>query len=310
MAHVRPGDAGRALFAGLALTLAFATLEVALGLLSGSLALVSDAGHMLVDSAGLLLALLATMVARRPSDFRRTYGYARVEVLVVPLHVLLMGGLAAYIVYGAVGRLGSSPEIDGVPVLLAGFAGLGVNLVVMRLLHRHAATNLNVRGALLESFADAIGSIGVLVSGAVILLTGWTPIDLLVSLVIAALVVPRAVALLRAAVSILLEGTPPGIVTEAIERHARSVPGVTALHDLHVWALAPGFIALSAHVEVDRMEHSEAALRGLSELFRREYGIEHVTLQPETRALHEAIACCESPDAGLLAREHVHSSSR
>lgn len=309
MAVVQRANPGRALAAGLVLTLGFAVVEVALGLISGSLALVSDAGHMLVDSAGLVLALGATALARRPSDLRRTYGYARVEVLVVPLHVLLMAGLAAYIVFEAVGRVGETPSIEAGPVLAAGVAGLGLNLLVMRLLRGHAERNLNARGALFESFADALGSVGVLVSGAVIVLTGWTPVDLIVSLVIAALVAPRAIALLRSAISILLEGTPPGIVTEALERDARRVDGVRALHDLHVWALAPGFVALSAHVEVDRMENGEAAISGLSELFRDRYGIDHVTLQPETRALHDAIACCASPDSAGLAG-HVHTVSR
>lgn len=308
MAHIHRPDPGRALAFGLVLTLAFAGLEVALGVVSGSLALISDAGHMLVDSAGLLLALVATILSRRPSDLRRTYGYARVEVLVVPLHVLLMGGLTAYILFEAIGRIGDSPEIDAWPVVVAGIAGLALNLLVMRLLHSHADRNLNARGALFESFADALGSVGVLLSGAVILLTGWTPIDLLVSLVIAVLVVPRALSLLRAAVSILLEGTPPGIVTDAIERDAREVPGVSALHDLHVWALAPGFISLSAHVEVERMEYGEGAIRDLSELLRRRYGIDHVTLQPETRDLHDAIACCDSPDAAGLPA-HIHHVS-
>lgn len=212
------GHPGRALGFGLALTLGFAAVEVGAGLISGSLALVSDAAHMVVDSAGLLLALLAALVARRSPDLQRTYGYARVEVLVVPLHVLLMLGVAGYIVYEAIGRLNGSPQIEGWPVLAVGAVGLAINLVVMRLLSTHSHSNLNARGAMFEVMADALGSVGVMVSAVVLLTTGWTPIDVIISLAIAALVVPRAISLLRQAVSILLEATPPGWTREAWSR--------------------------------------------------------------------------------------------
>jgi cobalt-zinc-cadmium efflux system protein len=148
---------GRALAIGLALTLAFAVVEVAAGVLSGSLALVADAGHMLVDSAGLVLALAATLIARRPRDLRRTYGYARVEVLVVPVHVMLMLMIAGYIVYEAIRRIGGEPEIQGVPVLVVGLIGLGINIVTFRLLHGHSHDNLNARGAMFEVMADMLG---------------------------------------------------------------------------------------------------------------------------------------------------------
>lgn len=301
------GDASRhlsqALAAGLFLTLGFAALEVLVGIASGSLALVADAGHMLVDSAGLVLALAATAIARRPADLRRTYGYARAEVLVVPLHVLLMLGIAGYIVYEAIDRIGGQPEIDGLPVLLVGIAGLVVNLVTFRLLHGHHKTNLNARGALLEVGADALGSIGVIVSAVIIATTGWNAADVVIGFAIGALVVPRAVALLRSALAILLEGAPPGTDLDSLERDMITVPGVTALHDLHVWSLAPSFVALSAHVEVETMEGCEKPMAGVAALLREKYGIEHVTLQPETRELHEQIACCEFPDTRV---SHAH----
>lgn len=296
-----------ALIAGVTLTLAFAAVQVGASIVSGSLALASDAVHMIVDSAGLLLALFASLIARRPADLKRSYGYARVEVLVVPLHVLFMLGLAGYIVYEAVGRLGSQPEITAGPVLLVGAVGLAVNLLVLRLLHGHARTNLNVRGAMFEVLADTLGSIGVIASAVVILATGWTPIDVLVALGIAALVVPRALALLRVSVGILLESTPPGIHAETIEGDARAIPGVTALHDLHIWALAPSFVALSAHVEVETMEGCERQIAELTAMLRDRHGIMHVTLQPETRELHAAVACCEFPDAAGPDHEHVRA---
>ena len=300
--------AGRILVLGLALTLAFAAIELGTSFATGALALASDAAHMLVDSAGLLLALVATLVARRPADLQRSYGYARVEVLVVPLHVLLMLGIAGYIAYEAISRFASPPEIDAWPVLAVGVVGLGVNLVVMRLLHAHSAHNLNMRGAFLEVAADAIGSVGVIVAAVVLLATGWNRIDVIVSLAIAAFVVPRAMVLLRLSFGILLEATPPGIELEELERDAAAVPGVLALHDLHVWALAPSFLALSAHVEVATMDGCERQLSALGTLFRERYGISHLTLQPETRALHEALACCEFPDATGRG-DHIHEDA-
>lgn len=301
------GTAGRALAFGLVLTLAFAGVEVVAGFISGSLALLADAGHMLIDSAGLVLALGAALMARRPADPRRTYGYARVEVLIVPLHVVIMLGLATYLVYEAIQRAGDTPDIHGWTPLIVGAVGLGVNLATLRLLHPHSHDNLNARGAMYEVVADALGSVGVIVSGAVIVTTGWARIDLVMSLLIGALIVPRAIALLRPALSILLEGAPPGINVDRLVAEAADLPGVIALHDVHVWTINPKFVLLSAHVEVDSMDRAAEAIAGVTALARSRHGIEHVTLQPETPELHEAIACCEFPDAdpALLPR-HAH----
>ncbi len=305
--HDSGGGPGKALAIGLGVTLAFAVLEVVAGVWSGSLALVSDAGHMLVDSAGLVLALAATLIARRGADLRRTYGYARVEVLVVPLHVLFMVLLAVYIVYEGVGRVGDNPEIAGWPVLAVGAVGLGLNLAVFRLLHGHSHSNLNARSASLEVMADAMGSIGVIISAVLLLVFGWGWADLVISLLIGLLVVPRALMLLRQSVAILLEGTPPGVDVAAIERDAGAVPGVLAIHDLHVWSLAPSFMSLSAHVEVPTMTGCGRVLADLSVLLRDRYGISHVTLQPETHELHTEIDCCLYPDAPQL-EGHRHSA--
>ena len=298
------GAPQQALGFALGLTLAFAAVEVVTGFLSGSLALLADAGHMLVDSAGLGLALAAALIARRPSDSRRSYGYARAEVLAIPLHVALMLAITGYIVYSAIGRIGDHPDIQAVPVLVAGTIGLVINLIVMRMLHPHVEGNLNARAARLEVIADAAGSVGVIASGLIIAATGWTTVDVIVSLAIGVLVVPRAVSLLRQALSILLESTPPGMDVGRMEQDATAIPGVVALHDLHVWSLAPSFVALSAHVEMERMEGCERPMAALATLFREQYGIGHVTLQPETRELHAAIACCEFPDK--RAEQHVH----
>ncbi len=308
-AHVESRGGARtlsgALIIGLVLTLTYAFVQVAASVLSGSLALASDAVHMFADSAGLVLALVAAQVAARPPSLKASFGYARVEVLVVPLHVLFMVVISGYIVYQAVGRFGESPEINGWPVLITAVIGLAINVFVMQLLGGHAHDNLNIRGAMYEVMADALGSVGVILSAIVILTLGWMPIDIIVSLAIAAMVVPRAITLLKHSFMVVLEATPPGIDPEAIERDAKEVPGVLALHDLHVWALSSNFVSCSAHVEVESMVECDRQILELTTMLRERYGIRHVTLQPETHDLHEAIACCEAPD-GQEVVAHVH----
>lgn len=296
--------------AGLSLTLVFVAVEAVTGYLAGSLALVSDAGHMLADSAGLLLALAATTLARRPADSRRTFGYARAEVLSVPLHVALLAAIAAYILFESARRLtGGAPEMETGPVIAVGVAGLAVNLLVLRLLHGHSHDNLNIRGATLEAMADALGSVAVIVSSTAIALGAWRGIDALVALVIAGLIVPRAFSLLRQAGSILMESAPRGLEPDVIAAAATEVRGVVALHDVHVWSIAPSFPALSAHVELNDAGCTEHVLTDLAALFRERFGIGHVTLQPETPTLHAAIECCMSPDAGRIQlAEHSHGT--
>ena len=308
MPHTHWG-ARRALAAGLALTLIFVGIEAVTGFLAGSLALVSDAGHMLADSAGLILALGAATIARRAPDSRRTFGYARVEVLAVPVHVVLLFMIAGYIVFESIRRLGSTPEITTGPVIAVGTAGLVVNLIVIRLLHGHAHDNLNIRGAWLEALADTLGSVAVIISATAIALGAWAGIDALVGLGIALFILPRAWSLLRQAGSILLEGAPSGLEPQRIADAALEVQGVVALHDAHVWSIAPSFPAMSAHVELADAGCTEHVLTDLATLFRERFGIGHVTLQPETPSLHEAMECCLSPDAGLIELgAHSHGS--
>lgn len=309
--HTPHDGARKALLAGLTLTLLFVAVEAVTGFLAGSLALVSDAGHMLADSAGLFLALAAATIARRPASSRRTFGYARAEVLSVPIHVGLLVLIAAYIVFESVRRLaGDSPDLQPGPVIGVGVAGLAVNLLVIRLLHGHSHDNLNIRGASLEAMADALGSVAVIISSTAIALGAWRGIDAVVALGIAALIVPRAFSLLRQAGSILMESAPRGLEPDAIAAAATEVPGVVALHDVHVWSIAPSFPALSAHVEVTDAGCTEHVLTDLATLFRERFGIGHVTLQPETPALHEAMECCTSPDAGRIElAAHSHGTA-
>lgn len=304
------GETRLALLIGLGLTLGFVAIEAITGLLAGSLALVSDAGHALTDSAGLMLALGAATIGRRGPDTRRTYGYSRLEVLAVPLHVGLLLLIAGYIIYESIQRIGEPHDIDTLPVLLVGGAGLVVNLLVMRILHTHAQENLNVKAASLEAAADAFGSVLVLASTTFIALGGWRGMDALAGIAIAVFIIPRAWALLRQAADILLESVPAGLDPDEIVGAARGVAGVTDLHDVHVWSIAPRFPALSAHVELDDVTCTEHVLTDLATLMRDRFGIGHVTLQPETPALHEAMECCTSPDAGRLEPAgHAHSPS-
>lgn len=304
--HAHPGQARNALLAGLIVTAAFVVVEAVAGFLTNSLALLSDAGHMLADSGGLVLALGAATLARRPASGRHTYGLARFEVLVVPLHVVILMCIAGYIAFESVSHLRNTPEVDTTPVMLVGAAGLAVNLAVVRLLHSHGSHNLNVRAATLEATVDAVGSVAVIVSAGIIALGGWEGIDAVAGLAIAALVVPRALTLLKASGEILLESAPAGVEPGAIEAAALDVEGVVALHDVHVWSIAPSFPALSAHVELQDVTCTEHILTDLASLFRERFGIGHVTLQPETPALHAAMECCLSPDAGLVPSDHEH----
>jgi cobalt-zinc-cadmium efflux system protein len=297
----------RALLAAVLVTGAFVVIEAVTGFLGGSLALVSDAGHALADSAGLLLALAATTMGRRPPDSRRTYGYARLEVLAIPFHVALLLVIAGYIVYESVNRLGESREISTWPVLVVAVAGLAVNLGVVRVLHEHGPGSMNARAASLEAMADALGSVAVIASTAFIAFGGWQGTDAVVGLAIAAFVVPRAWGLLRQAGEILLESAPAGLDPALIIAAGHEVEGVLALHDVHVWSIAPRFPALSAHVKIEDVACTERILTDLATMLRERFGIGHVTLQPETPKLHEAMECCLSPDAGLLAAgAHSH----
>ncbi len=307
MKHAHAQGIRRLAFA-LAVTLFVAAMEAVAGWWSGSLALVSDAGHMLVDSSALALALAATSIAARPSDARRTFGYGRVEVLVVPLQVALMLGVAGFILVEAWGRFGDSQDVNAIPVIIVGTIGLVVNLVSFRVIHAEGDHNMSARGASLEVLFDAAGSAGAILSAIIILATGWVVVDVVFSVVIALLIIPRAVGLLRQVVSILLEGTPRGTDAEEIETAVRAVEGVNGVHDLHIWSLKPGFVSLSAHVEVATMAGCERPMTSLATLLRERFGIDHVTLQPETRELHEAVNCCEYPDSpGDIA--HIHAAA-
>jgi cobalt-zinc-cadmium efflux system protein len=266
----------------LGLTAGYLVVEVVGAWLTGSLALLADAGHMLADSGGLGLALFATWIAARPPTPAKTYGYYRAEILAALVNSLVLLAVAAAILYEAYQRLRAPPDVLAGPMLVVAALGLGVNLVSAWLLHKGATTSLNVRGAYLEVLNDALSSLAVLVAAAVTLLTGWFLADPLASAAIALLIVPRTWSLLRQAVNVLLEGVPPHLELAAIERAITEVAGVRRVHDLHVWTLTSGREAMSAHVVVDDVGDSERLLDALHAVLHARFGIDHTTIQLET----------------------------
>lgn len=279
----------------MALTGGFALVEAVGGLWSGSLALLSDAGHMVTDATALGMAAAAAWLARRPPSPRHSYGLGRIETIAAVANVLLMAAVVAGIVTAAVDRLQQPRPVAGGAVMAVAAAGLLVNLVVALVLSRGELT-LNVRGALLHVMGDLLGSVAALVSGAVIHFTGWTPIDPLLSLGIAVLILVSALRLLHEALHVLMEGVPRHLDLEEVGMRMARTPGVRQVHDLHIWTLPSGEAALSAHVVLARLEDWPELLERLSRMLERRYRIRHLTLQPEP--MERTI-----PAGRLLARE-------
>jgi cobalt-zinc-cadmium efflux system protein len=278
--HVHGARPASVLLRCLLLTLGFAAVEAAAGLWAGSLALVSDAGHMVTDSGALALALVAARVAERRPSRRFTYGLGRVEVVAAVLNGVVMCALVAWIVVEAVGRLHDPRPVDGAVAMTVAGLGLVVNLVVARVLVRGERT-LNTRAALLHVLGDLLGSVAALASGAVVLATGWFPIDPILSFVICGLVLVSALRILREGVFVLLEGAPTHLDVERVAAGVSALPGVREVHDLHVWTVASDRTALSAHVVLDDAADWEDVLRRAHGHLFETWGIDHATLQPE-----------------------------
>jgi len=288
MAHDHDHDArsgsGRALGLALALTAGFTIVEVVAGFLTGSLALLADAVHMLSDNVSLALALGAVLLARRPATPERTYGFKRAEVLAALVNGLALVALAIWILYAAVRRLGDPPDVLGGWMLVVGLVGIGVNLAAGAILFRARAGSLNVDAAFRHVLADLLGSVGVVVAALVILATGWLEADPVVSILIALFVLASSWSILRDSTTILLEAAPKGTDTSAVGERLARAPGVVEVHDLHIWTITSGFPALSAHVLVGRGEDCHGRRRELESLLRTEFGIEHTTLQVDHAA--------------------------
>lgn len=284
--HHTRGDAGRRLGWVLVVTAIFMVAEVVGGVLSGSLALLADAGHMFTDVAALGLSVFAMRIAQRPPTQRRTYGYVRLEILAALLNGTTLLLIAGLIVVEAWERFRDPVEIDGVIMLSVAAVGLAVNVFGASMLHGHAHDNLNVRGAYLHVLGDLLGSVGAIGAGVVIVTTGWTLADPIISVVIAFLILFSAWKLVREAADVLLESAPAHIDMEAVLTALRAVDGLDEVHDVHVWTLTSGFIALSAHGVIDDpLEHSRVLDDVRAEM--ASFGIEHVTFQIELRPVYQ-----------------------
>ncbi len=279
------GRHARALAWALALTSGFLVVEVAAGFWTGSLALLADAAHMLTDAGALALALFAAWFAGKPPTPTKTYGYYRVEILAAVVNALVLLAISAAILYEAYRRFIAPPDVLGGPMIGVAAVGLVVNLAGMWLLRAGAHESLNVKGAYLEVLSDALGSLGVLLAGLILVTTGWRLADPLIAAGIGLFIIPRTWGLLRQAVHVLLEGTPPHVNLAEMEAVMQTVPGVRGVHDLHVWALTSGKYAMSAHVLVDDLAAGDRALRTLHALLHARFDIDHTTIQLESEPL-------------------------
>jgi len=271
----------RAMWIALALTGSFMVAEAVGGFLTGSLALISDAAHMLTDTAALGIALFAIRMGRRAADARRTFGYARFEILAAAFNAAMLFVVAFYILFEAVERLRQPAEIQSSVMLGIAVLGLVVNLISMRLLSGGKDDSLNVKGAYLEVWSDMLGSLGVIAGALIIRFTGATWVDPLIAVAIALWVLPRTWTLLKESVNVLLEGVQEGVKLADVELALRNTPGVQEVHDLHVWAITSGKPSVSAHLLLNSGVDAEALRIAVSAKLREQFGLRHSTLQCE-----------------------------
>jgi len=276
-------DSSRRLVLALLMTLGFAFVEALAGMHAGSLALVGDAGHMLTDSLALGIAAMAAVLARRAPTERHSYGFARSKTLAAFANALFMLLLIALLVWQSIVRLGSPQPVNADTVTVVALIGLVVNIVVAFMLSGHGH-DLNTRAALLHVIGDLLGSVAALASGLLIKLTGWMPIDALLAMLIAGLIASSTLGLLRSAMRTLMNGVPASLSLPEVGRALARVPGVTDIHDLHIWELDERHFALSAHVGVRELKDWPGVLERLEAYCHRDFGIAHTTFQPELPA--------------------------
>lgn len=281
--HHHHHSSRRSLALALMLTLGYAVVEAVGGWFSGSLALLGDAGHMFTDGLALALAAVASWLAARPASHRHSYGLGRAELLTALLNALLMIAIVVSICVAAVERIMTPRAVGGETVTVVAVIGLLINLGVAWLLS-HEHHNINVRGALLHVLGDVLGSVAALIAGLTVTLTGWTPIDPILSLFIAALILFSALHLLRDTLHLLLDGVPAQIDLQRVGERLATVDGISAVHDLHIWQLSGERVALSAHLVVNDLAQWPLLLERVTRLLADDYAIDHVTLQPELPA--------------------------
>ena len=267
------------------LTAVFLVAEVIGGLVTNSLALLSDAAHMATDVIALAISLFAVRLSRRPPDAKRTYGYARMEAIGAMINGVLLFVVAFYILWEAVGRFREPPEVASTGMLVIAALGLLVNLVSMRLLKAGSGQSLNVKGAYLEVWADMLGSVGVILGAVIIKITGWTVVDPIIAVLIGLWVLPRTWTLLREAGQVLMQGVPQGVDMAALRTALEEVPGVAEIHDLHVWALGSKEPVLTAHLVLGGvLVQPDVVRQAAADVLATRFHIEHATLQVEAQA--------------------------
>jgi cobalt-zinc-cadmium efflux system protein len=287
------GTYRRALTIVMAISSTIAVAEVVGAIITGSLVLLADAAHMAADAAGVGLSLLAAWFASRPATDRRTFGYARAEILAAMANALLLLGMAAFIFIEAIRRLSSPPGISSGLLIAFGAGALIANACSLLVLRSGQSESLNVRSAFLEVAADTLGAAAVIVTGVIVSTTGFTLADPIASMVVGALILPRTWRLLREAIDVLLEASPAGIDLDEIRRHMAGLPGIRAVHELHLWTITSGLPVLSAHVVVDpeviECGQSAVILDQLQDCLRGHFDVDHSTfqLEPAGHAEHE-----------------------
>lgn len=284
MPHTHSAAAGhrKRLIAVFGLTLSIFLVEVIGGLVSNSLALLADAGHMFTDVFGIGFALAAIWIAGRPATSERTFGYLRLEILAAVANALLLFGVSAYVLYEAWRRLFEPPEVASGLMLAVAVIGLIANAISLYLLREAQGHSLNMRGAYLEVMGDLAGSVAVIVAAIVIALTGWTQADAVASAAIGLLIIPRTWSLLREALDVLLEATPKGINLDTVREHILEAPGVSGVHDLHAWTITSGMNVVSAHVVLEEEAKPGDILDHLGMCLSDDFDVKHSTFQLET----------------------------
>jgi cobalt-zinc-cadmium efflux system protein len=278
--HAHGATHRRSLYLAAGITLGYAVIEAGAGWWANSLALLSDAGHMLTDTSALLIAALGAWLSQHKPTPRHSYGLGRAEFIAALANGILMLVVVSFVVIHAVARVQQPLTVKGEAVSMVAFVGLLLNVLVLYLLG-HGATDLNRRAAVLHVLSDLLASIAALLAGLVITFTGWTPVDPILSVAIAVLILYSTVRLLREAVHGLMEGVPLRLSLTAIGADMAATPGVASVHDLHVWSLSSQRLALSAHILLDDLTQWDSILNNLREKLQQHYGIDHVTLQPE-----------------------------
>jgi cobalt-zinc-cadmium efflux system protein len=274
----------------LVLVVLYMVAEVVGGILTNSLALIADAGHMLSDAAALGLSLFAIRISQRPATARRTYGYYRTEILAALANGATLVAIAFFIFVEALRRLGDTPEVQGGLMVAIASGGLLVNLVGLWILHAGRAESLNVRGAWLHVLSDALGSVGVITAGVLIWVFGWNWADPAVSIVIGVLVLYSSWALLREAVAVLMEEAPGHIDVDEVRDAIMAIRGVRAVSDLHVWTITSGLVSLSSHVAVEENRPYQEILREIREVLHERFRIDHQTIQIEPEGFEKRAA--------------------